>query len=140
MNANGSIFMDYRNAPDFSDRNTLIHGHHMRSGNMFAGLMNYKKGGYYEKHDHMYIMTPQGTYRMDLLCGSVVEAFDDIYSAEPTQEAIAACMRKSRFQSSLGLPEEDAKIVTLSTCSYEFDDARFVVLGVLSPVEEAAAN
>ena len=49
-------------------------------------------------------------------------------------------MRKSRFQSSLGLPEEDAKIVTLSTCSYEFDDARFVVLGVLSPVEEAAAN
>ena len=140
VNANGSIFMDYRNAPDFSDRNTLIHGHHMRSGNMFAGLMNYKKGGYYEKHDHMYIMTPQGTYRMDLLCGSVVEAFDDIYSAEPTQEAIAACMRKSRFQSSLGLPEEDAKIVTLSTCSYEFDDARFVVLGVLSPVEEAAAN
>ena len=42
-NKNGSIFMDYRNASDFSDRNTIIYGHHMRTGNMFGKLVNFKK-------------------------------------------------------------------------------------------------
>ena len=38
----------------------------------------------------------------------------------------------------LELPEAAAKLVTLSTCSYEFDNARYVVVGVLTLVEEAA--
>ena len=68
-NKNGSIFMDYRNASDFSDRNTIIYGHHMRTGNMFGKLVNFKSDSYYQKHDHMFIMTPQVTCRLELLCG-----------------------------------------------------------------------
>ena len=68
-NKNGSIFMDYRNASDFSDRNTIIYGHHMRTGNMFGKLVNFKSDSYYQQHDHMFIMTPQVTYRLELLCG-----------------------------------------------------------------------
>lgn len=139
-NSNGSIFVDCRSAPDFTDRNTIIYGHHMRSGNMFASLVNYKKSGFYEGHDHMYIMTPQVTYRVDLLCGTVVEPDDPIYSSEPTQDAIVSCMNRSTFRSSMALPAEDARIVTLSTCSYEFKDARYVVLGVLTPIEETVKN
>ena len=71
-NKNGSIFMDYRNASDFSDRNTIIYGHHMRTGNMFGKLVNFKSDSYYQQHDHMFIMTPQVTYRLELLCGAVV--------------------------------------------------------------------
>ena len=107
---------------------------------MFASLVNYKKSGFYEGHDHMYIMTPQVTYRVDLLCGTVVEPDDPIYSSEPTQDAIISCMNRSTFRSSVALPAEDAGIVTLSTCSYEFEDARYVVLGVLTPIEETVKN
>ena len=138
VNSNGSIFMDYRNAPDFSDRNTLIYGHHMRTGNMFGKLVNFKSDSYYQEHDHLYLMTPQGTYRLDLLCGAVVQPDDPIYSLEPTAEAINACMSKSTFRTKLDLPEEDARLVTLSTCSYEFENARYVVVGVLTPVQEDA--
>ncbi len=137
-NRNGSIFMDYRSAPDFSDHNTLIYGHHMLHGNMFGLLVEYKKNGYYEAHDHMYVMTPQGTYRMDLLCGTIVEPSDPIYDSDPTPEAIASCVQRSTFKTKLELPEADAKLVTLSTCTYEFDNARYVVVGVLTLVEEAA--
>lgn len=140
VNVNGSIFMDYRSEPDFSQRNTIIYGHHMRSGNMFGMLVEYKKSGYYEQHDHMYIMTPSVTYRLDLLCAAVVEPDDAIYSGEPTDDAIASCMSKSTFQSEKGLPEEGAKLVTLSTCSYEFENARYVVLGVLTPIEDTVKN
>ena len=140
VNANGSIFMDYRNASDFSDRNTIIYGHHMRTGNMFGKLVNFKSDSYYQEHDHMFIMTPQVTYRLDLLCGAVVEPDDPIYAIDPTEEALAACMRRSTFQTKLDLPGEEARLVTLSTCSYEFADARYIVIGVLTPLEETVKN
>ena len=34
----GSIFLDCRNAHDFSDQNSVLYGHHMKSGKMFASL------------------------------------------------------------------------------------------------------
>ena len=139
-NKNGSIFMDYRCASDFSDRNTIIYGHHMRTGNMFGKLVNYKSDSYYQQHDHMYIMTPQVTYRLDLLCGAVVEPDDPIYAVEPTEEALSACMSRSTFYTKLDWPGEEARLVTLSTCSYEFEDARYIVIGVLTPLEDTIKN
>ena len=80
------------------------------------------------------------TYRLELLCGAVVEPDDPIYSIDPTEEALAACMRRSTFQTKLDLPGEEARLVTLSTCSYEFEDARYIVIGVLTPLEETVKN
>lgn len=39
------------------------------------------------------------------------------------------------------MPEDpsSAHLVTLSTCSYEFENARFVVVGVLTPIDPVAA-
>ena len=76
----------------------------------------------------------------ELLCGAVVEPDDPIYSIDPTEEALAACMRRSTFQTKLDLPGEEARLVTLSTCSYEFEDARYIVIGVLTPLEETVKN
>ena len=78
--------------------------------------------------------------RLELLCGAVVEPDDPIYSIDPTEEALAACMRRSTFQTKLDLPGEEARLVTLSTCSYEFEDARYIVIGVLTPLEETVKN
>ena len=40
-NAVGAIFMDYRNSGDLSDFNTIIYGHNMLNGSMFAGLSHF---------------------------------------------------------------------------------------------------
>lgn len=39
----GSIFMDYRNDVLHESPNTVVYGHRMRDGSMFAGLTNYLK-------------------------------------------------------------------------------------------------
>ena len=39
----GTLFMDYRNRGDFSDWNTIIYGHNMKSGTMFASLLSYQE-------------------------------------------------------------------------------------------------
>ena len=132
-NANGTIFMDYRNEDDFSDYNTMIYGHHMKTGAMFADLMKYKSQSYYEEHPYMYIYTPEQNYRLDLFAGTVVDCIADIYSYEPSSAVLNDCISRSTFDATLDYPAN--RIVTQSTCTYEYDDARYVVLGDLVPID-----
>ena len=133
-NSNGTLFMDYRNDGAFANQNTLIYGHNMKSGNMFGHLTDYKDPAYYEEHPYLYLMTPEQDYRLDLFAGFVCDHDEDVYSFELSQEQLASYMRRSTFTADVDVPGPDEKIVTLSTCSYEYDDARYVVMGTLFPI------
>ena len=133
-NANGTIFMDYQNHSDFSHANTLIYGHNMKSGAMFNAVIAYKQQSFYDEHPYMYIMTPEQNYRLELFAGCVVESISDIYDFAPSKDVINACIKNSTFDAAIDYPTH--KIVTLSTCTYEYDDARYVVLGDLVPIDD----
>ena len=57
-NKTGCLFADYENQEDFSDRNTIIYGHNMRDGSMFATLNEYDEQSYFDGHPKMYLVTP----------------------------------------------------------------------------------
>lgn len=131
----GSIFMDCLNAKDFSDQNTILHGHHMRNGSMFAGLLNYKEQEYYDTHPQMWLVTPEETFRVEIFTAFVTTAEGDPWQiAFATQEDYGAWLGRmadaSIFSTDV-VPQQTDRILTLSTCSYEYDDARFVVMGIL---------
>lgn len=44
----GCLFVDTSCRPDFSGRNTVIYGHRMKNGTMFAALGNYQEQVYYD--------------------------------------------------------------------------------------------
>lgn len=44
----GSIFLDYRNNPDLTDKHSFIYGHHMNDGSMFTGLLKYDDEEFYK--------------------------------------------------------------------------------------------
>lgn len=133
-NSNGSIFIEQVNSSSFSDNNTIIYGHNMKTGMMFAGLRNYHTDkGYYSAHPYMYIYTPTQNYKLQLFAGFVCEHDDEVYNTSLTQSQLEAMAAKSDFKSSYGTPT--GKTVTLSTCSYEFSDARYVVVGELIPID-----
>ena len=134
-NANGTIFMDYRNSTDLSDRNTIIYGHNMKSGAMFGQLGNYKSQGYYDEHPYLYYITESETYRIDLLAGCIVDSTDSIYSLDPNEENIERCMARSTFAADKEY--QGGRIVILSTCTYEYDDARYIVLGEIMKEEDS---
>lgn len=133
-NINGSIFMDYRNESNFTDGNTLIYGHHMQSGAMFASLTKYKDQSHYDAHPYIYVLTPTQNYRLELFAGCIVDCFSPVFSTEMTDDLIAEFMKTSKFKSTVTDPT--GPVVTLSTCTYEYDDARFVVLGQLVAIDE----
>jgi len=135
-NANGSLFIDYNCAPDFMDQLTVVYGHHMKSGLMFGSLKGYKQQAYYEKHPVMYLYTQQGKYRIDLLYGCVIGAGEwreRAFMHEANLDALLAYAARSTTFSSAAHYTPGDRIVALSTCSYEFDGARYVVIGVLRP-------
>ena len=134
----GSLFADCNNSRDFSDENTVIYGHHMNDGTKFASIMNYKEQKYYDQHPIMYISTPGMNYRLELFAAFLTDADSETYTFRfDSEEEYAAWLqrmvRNSDFKTDVKLSVED-RVVTLSTCSYEYYDARYVVLGKLVPI------
>ena len=132
LNLNGSIFIEHLNSPDFSDQNTILYGHHMKSGLMFAGLVKYKDPSYYSAHPYFYIYTPTQDYKLNLYAGFVCAHDDEVFATSLTQSQLQAMAAKSTFQSNISTPT--GNVVTLCTCSYEFSNARYVIVGALEPI------
>lgn len=136
-NASGSIFMDFRNAADLSDLNSLIYGHNMTNDTMFGSLVEYKDQDYYDEHPELWILTKECAYRIDAIAGVVTRSDSDIYrifeTPEELNEHLQSVVKNSTFVSNYDL-ESVERIVTLSTCSYEYNTARYVIIGNMIPI------
>lgn len=135
-NIAGSLFMDYRNDSNLEDNNTIIYGHNMKNNTMFGSLQEYKNQNYYDNHKVMYYFTPEKNYIIELFTGYTISVESDIYDLSIIDSSkLEELISKSDFESNTKVTEED-KIITLSTCAYEYDGARYVVMGVLKEIEK----
>lgn len=134
-NASGSIFMDCRNRELSPLSNQILYGHHMKNGSMFAGLVKYKSQEYYKAHSYFFYLTENKRYRLEILRGQVTTDASDFYrtefSSEEDKEACVNRWNKASCLTPLFTEATDAPLMTLSTCSYETADARFVLQGQL---------
>ncbi len=134
----GTLFVDCENHPQpAADKNFIVYGHSMKNGSMFGALLKYKKQSFYDQHPVWYYLTPDGDYRVELIAGAVVGVKRDIFTTTLNEKAmvkeLGVLQELSTFTSGVTYTEEDA-FITLSTCSYEYDDARYVVVGKLVPI------
>ena len=134
-NGAGSIFMDYRNQPDLSDPHTILYGHNMKNKTMFASILNYKDQAYYDAHPAGMLMTPDGNYLIEFVAAYVAKPSAsawqlDFHTEEEVLQWVQDAMRCSTFACDT-IPSLGDKCITLSSCSYEFNDARFVLVGIL---------
>ena len=107
---------------------------------MFACLVKYKKNKYYKKHKTLLLITAEKNYYIRLFSGFVCPEHGDAWQlAFPSEEAFNAWIKsakeKSDFDSNIQ-PKAGDRIITLSTCSYEFKNARYVLHGVLEEEKE----
>ena len=140
-NLNGCLFADCKNKPDFTDENTIIYGHHMASGKMFASLIKYADQDYFEEHPVMYLETEDAEYKVELFSGYTTEIASDAYMLTfADQHSYAEWLRdlyaKSDFQANVVLTTDD-HMITLSTCAYSFQNARYVLHGKLTDTNES---
>ena len=134
VNGAGTLFVDYRNAPGFTDYNTVIYGHNMKNKEIFGTLADYKEPAYFAEHPVMWLLTPDGDYKVELVAGCITPSDSEMYTFDQTAEAVLATVRQaieeSTFVSDVEIAEGD-RFLTLSTCSYEYENARYVLIGKL---------
>ena len=137
--AMGSIFFDYRNKTDFSDPNTIIYGHNFDNGLMFSNLVWYKSQQFYEQNPVYYLYTPEQVYLVDIAAGIVVSETDTTYlvvdfnSDAEFRSLIQTIEESSVIETEIELSTSD-RLVTLYTCTNDWQGQRFVVIGKITPL------
>ena len=134
-NSAGSLFMDFRNNSNLEDNNTIIYGHNMKNNTMFGSLDNYKNQNYYNNHKNMFYFTSEKNYLVKIFFGQTISVDSDIYSLSKIDEnEIKNLLNSSDFKSEKINFTEYSKFITLSTCAYDFDGARYILIGVLCEI------
>ena len=137
-NRAGTLFVDSYNLPGFADHNTIIYGHHMQNGSMFAALVNYRTQTFFDAHPWAFLITPEGNYVIQFFAGYTTDVEAPSWRLEFADEAeftawIETSRLRSDFESEVEVSASD-RLVTLSTCSWAFDNARYVLIGKLVPI------
>ena len=135
-NAAGCLFLD-SGCDGLTGKNSVIHGHHMKNGTMFASLEEYREQAYYDAHPRLYLLTPEGSWIIELFSAYVADAESDAWrldfsSEEDYSRWLEGLQARSCFESAVKAQPAD-RVVTLSTCDYSYQDAWFVCHGLARP-------
>lgn len=143
----GSIFVPAYNNMIYLDMNTTLMGHHMKDGSRFHDLKYYKTKDGYKKHPLIEFNTVYSNYKWKVYGAFILngaKSGDDGYLMNTTfnniseksfKEYIAEIDKRTLYETGVDILPTD-KILTLLTCTYEFDNARlFVIARMLRPGE-----
>jgi len=135
----GCIYTEDFNTRDFTDSNTVIYGHNMKDGSMFAGLHKYSDMDYMKEHPYIYIYTEDYLYVYEIFAACEYSNEHILYSYDFSDKAgfekyledICAAGEKSGSRKENVEVSAEDRIVTLSTCIANQPDKRYLVQGVL---------
>ncbi len=128
----GSIVLDFRVDIKNLGHNTPVYGHNMKRGTMFHELVNYKSEKYFKEHPTILFNTLYEKLTWEVIAVYVVDSSYnyvitmDFEDTEEYQLFLDDIKKRSMVPTPPDLSTED-KIITLVTCSYEFDGARTVI-------------
>ncbi len=139
----GQPYFDYRNNIEDLDRNTIIHGHNMRHDDKIFGILEqYRNPQAFIKSPIIEMKTLYGNYKFKIYAVFIINSspeqdngnrfyynFCNASDAEFTRYLTELDKRKL-YSTGVDINEHD-KIITLSTCCYDFYDARLAVIGRL---------
>lgn len=132
----GAVFMDCRSDAELADFNTIIYGHRMRDGSMFASLKYYKDQEHWRTHPSIYLADAGGVYRYDIFSAYEADVLGPVYDvnareADERQAFIDSCLELSVIETNVA-PTADDRLLTLSTCTGRGYSTRWVVQAVLA--------
>ena len=135
----GTLFADAITEDPFNQFNTIVYGHHMQDHTMFGDIKNLKDQEYCREHPQFELITPEGKYHLKI-CAFVHQPSDSaIYTTnfndeEGKQDYIDLIRSLATYTTDEQMTTED-RLVILSTCAYEYQDARYMVIGKMVPWE-----
>ena len=136
----GSIYSEDYNAADFSDRMTVLYGHNLKSGHMFAQLNDFSDATVFDEHRSIYVYLPDRVLVYEIFAAyphsneHLLATYD--FSNRAQYQAFFAEVFSTRSMEAQfldgGMPDFDEhRVLTLSTCYRGDNHQRFLVQGRL---------
>ena len=136
---NGLPFLDARCDWNVVNSNYMIYGHHMKSGMMFAHLLDYQNKEFYEKHKIITFDTLREAGEYEVVAAfysqvypenkKVFKYYDYVGTLSENQfhTYVTNIKKLSLYETGI-TPKYGETLVTLVTCAYHTEEGRFVVV------------
>jgi sortase B len=133
-NSSGMLFLDYECSFNDSD-NLIVYGHNMRAGTMFAELLKYKDKSFFNENGYVTFDSLYNTGSYRVIGAMYVKKsanfkyyqFTKAQTKDEFDEYVKKVKRLSLYETG-ETAEYGDKLLTLSTCSYNTSDEKFVVV------------
>lgn len=134
----GTIYSQFCNSRNLNDPITIMYGHNMRDGSMFADLHKFESKDFFDKHDTFYIYTPDRKLTYKIISAFVYDDRHIMNSFDFSDEKVLADFQQMllnprstnrNVRSGIELDTDD-KIVILSTC-LNSGEGRYLLQGVM---------
>ena len=135
----GCIYSQNLNSKEWDDPNTVLYGHNMKNGSMFAGLHYYEDPDFLEENQYIYIFT-QNYVRVYHIFGAYEYDNRHLLLAMDTTDPAAFATYLVEVQSLNGMRDNFLEevpvsikdhVLTLETCITNKSDKRYIVQAVL---------
>ena len=136
----GCIYSENYNKRDFSDRMTVLYGHNLRSGKMFAPLNDFADVKVFDEHRYIYVYLPDRELVYEVFAASPHSSEHlllnhDFDNRQEFADFFSDFMYKrnlnANFLENAELDYSSDRILTLSTCLRGDNQQRFLVMGRL---------
>ncbi len=134
----GSLYIQQMNRSDFTNPNTVIYGHNMANGSMFAALKKYRQKEFFNENQYIYVYTPGHILTYQIFSAFVYDNrhilnsfnfFDPEKYGDFLQQCLNPTSMVQQVREGMSITTED-RIITLSTCTGRKTE-RYLVEGVL---------
>lgn len=138
-NQNGCLILDTDSCLNPLTTNLIIHGHNMKSGEMFGSLMKYQNEEYYQAHKEIILYTPECQRNYEVIAvfpSQVYKKKDKVFKfyqffradTEEEFDYFYNNIKKLSLYDTGVTAEFGDHFLTLSTCAYHVTNGRFVVI------------
>ncbi len=146
-NINGTLLMDTDSDVIKPSTNLIIHGHNMKSGEMFGDLDLYQEESYAKEHSSIAVFFPNCKREYEVISvfySQVYNKSDQVFKfykffQADTEEEFDSFYKNIKEMSIFDTEMEAEfgdEFLTLSTCSYQVSNGRFVVVAKKIKEEE----
>jgi len=134
----GTLFLDYRDNINPISQNLIIYGHEMQDGQMFHSIRNYAKVYFYNSSPIITFNTLYSNDKWKVFAAFIANTvprqgyvFNYLITNFSTSNDFTSFINevkaRSLIKTSVDINPSDT-LLTLSTCTYELPEARFVVM------------
>ncbi|MBQ8927170.1 MAG: class B sortase [Oscillospiraceae bacterium] len=131
----GCPFLDYRCERDFSGFNSIVYAHHMTRQRMFADIALFKDESFLQSHPEGTLTLPDGTHTVRfyayLTVPSTAPAYHTVFVTDVQRREYLDYIASAASVLQPTGPDESSRLLLLSTCTFEYEEARGVLVGVI---------